>query len=118
MAAGRVCRSSPRPFSGLIIAVLTQQGVVLLHAFGAYAVGEFRFGVSSDIYFHLLPVTRVVADLLAVRTDGQDAPQCLYLIECFLQFADELLVPLLGQLAFFDFLFELFPLPVELAEPS
>src|SRR5687768_15752759 len=52
--------------------------VVLLAARRADAVGELGFRSPRDVGFHPFPVSRVVADVLAVSADGQHAFQYLH----------------------------------------
>ena len=44
-------------------------GIDLLRAGGTNAVREIRFGMVADVGLDVVPVTRVVADLLAHATD-------------------------------------------------
>ena len=48
-----------------------------LKAVGTNAVAELRLGMRADVGFHLLPVIVVVADLLAVSADRQQAMELL-----------------------------------------
>jgi len=50
---------------------------MLFHALGADAVAEPGIGMPADISLHLIPVTQVVADLLAEGADGKDALECV-----------------------------------------
>jgi hypothetical protein len=38
-------------------------------------MGEYRLGVGADVNFDLVPVSRVIAYLLAIRADGQQPAQ-------------------------------------------
>ena len=52
-------------------------------------MSELRVRVGDDVGFQLIPVPVVIADLLARRTDGQQAAQGLDVLQGDLQFPDE-----------------------------
>ena len=60
---------------------LSGQRVVEIHTRRTNAVGEFRFGAFRYETLHFLPVALIIADALAVRTDGQHPAQSLHLRE-------------------------------------
>src|SRR5581483_116062 len=55
-----------------------QLRIKLARTFGAHAVRKLRIRMVPDKELNLVPVTLVVADLFAVRTDWQQAAQRLH----------------------------------------
>lgn len=62
-------------------------------------MAEVRVRVLADVCLDLVPVAIVVADLLAVSADGQQAAQGLDLRQRVLEVMDKLLALLLDSLA-------------------
>ncbi len=65
-------------------------------------MGELRFGVALDIGLQLIPVSLIVANLLARGADGNETAQNFDLGKGFLQFLNQLLAFLLRALSFCD----------------
>ena len=65
----------------------------------AEAVRKISFRVLVDIGFQLRPVTLIIPDLLAARTNGKQAAQDLDAIDGLLQFRSTLTNPLLQKVA-------------------
>src|SRR5258708_25986786 len=51
----------------------------MLIAVGAYAVAELHGGVGGDIGIDLLPIVLIVANLFAIRADGQKALKLVHI---------------------------------------
>jgi hypothetical protein len=62
----------------------------LLVAAWADAVAKLHVSMLGDIPFDLLPVIAVVADLLAVSTDGQETSKVFETCKCLFEFSDAL----------------------------
>ena len=60
----------------LLFLFLFEFRIQFLHALRADAVAELGIRMGTDIFFHFAPKPLVVADLLAVGADGDDATQC------------------------------------------
>ena len=54
--------------------------VDLLQTSRAHAMREYRVGVSTEVGLYLVPISAIVSDLLAARTDRQQSGQDLDLI--------------------------------------
>lgn len=52
-----------------------RSGIVFLLAILTYAMAKEGIGVVGDIGFELIPITLVVTDLLAMRTNGDDTAE-------------------------------------------
>src|SRR5205807_1234393 len=77
------------PAARLVEHRLPEVTVELHAAVRADAVAEIGLGVRPKVRLQVLPVARVVADLLAVGADWDQPPQGLDLLECLLEPGDE-----------------------------
>jgi len=75
--AKRIRKGTPAGKKAALFLLFKMHPVELGHALRAQAVGEFRVRAVADIGFYLGPGALVVADLLAVRANGQKSPQRL-----------------------------------------
>ncbi len=73
--------------------------IKLLDTLQTYPVAEFRFGMVSDIRFHLSPAAFVVSDLLAASTDREKVTQNLDFFEGLFTVSDCCLSSLFDSLS-------------------
>ena len=78
----------------------------LLYTIRTDAVTELGFRMFSDVRFHQLPVSPVIADLLARRADRNEPPEDLDFLEGLFQFLSSLFQFLLPSLAAIHLLLE------------
>jgi hypothetical protein len=57
-------------FSGIFMSMCKGLGILFLAALRADAMAELGPGVVTHVYFHLMPVASVVADLFAPCANG------------------------------------------------
>src|SRR5216684_4670439 len=94
MAYARASAGPPRPSSCSPVAPFRPLALVivrvqLLGALRTEPVGELRVRVGADVSFQLIPVPVIIADLLARRTDGQQAAQGLDVGQSVLQLPNQ-----------------------------
>src|SRR5512135_3409174 len=67
-------------------------GIKLSYAVRTDAMTKLRIGMFGDIPFDLVPVTLVITDFFAGRTNRQESAQSLYVIEGILQPGNQLIL--------------------------